>query len=83
MDLEVAEPSRERDVLLRGQRLVAEEDDLVVVQRLAQLGDDLVGQRGREIDAGDLGPHRRAELAGVEWPPAAARPAGPAPPPRG
>ena len=44
--LEVAEPPGEGDVLRGGEVLVAEEDDLVVEQGLADLGDDLVGQLG-------------------------------------
>ena len=69
MDLQVAEPACEGDVLLRRQRLVPEEDDLVVVERPAQLGDDLVRQLRAEVDARDLGPHRRTEPAGVEGTP--------------
>ncbi len=70
MDLQLAEAARERHVLVRVQGLVAEEDDLVVVQRLAQVGHDVVGQRRGEVDPGDLRAHRRADLPGVEVSPA-------------
>ena len=70
VNLQLAEAPGERDVLSRGQGLVPEEDDLVVVQRLAQLGDDVVGQLGRQVDARDLRPARRAQHAGVEGAPA-------------
>ena len=42
---ELAEAPREGDVLVGREWLVAEEDHLVVVERLPDVGDDLVGQR--------------------------------------
>ena len=47
MHLEVAEAAGERDVLRGGERLVAEEQHLVVEQGLAELGDgrDRAGRR--------------------------------------
>ena len=64
MDLQVAEAAREGHVLVRVHRLVPEEDDLVVVQRLAQLGHDVVGQGAvrstPEISAPTVAPSRRA-----------------------
>ena len=83
MDLQLAEAPRERHVLVGVQGLVPEEDDLVVVQRPAQVGHDVVGQRRGEVDPGDLRAHRRAERPGVEVAPAQRRPGDPAPPPRG
>ena len=70
MDLQGAEPPGERDVVLGRQRLVPEEDHLVVVERPAQLRDDLVSQLRGEVDTRDLRPDRRAEHAGVEAAPA-------------
>ena len=66
MDLQVPEAAREHDMLVRRERLVPEEDDLVVVQRLAQLGHHLVREGGSEVDSGDLRPHGRTELACIE-----------------
>ena len=42
-------------MLLRGYRLIAKEDDLVVVQGLSDVIDDGLGEVGREIDSTDFG----------------------------
>ena len=70
VDLQGAEPPGERDVLARCQRLVPEEDDLVVVERPAQFPDHLVRQFRGEVDTGDHRPDRRSEHARVEAAPA-------------
>jgi hypothetical protein len=59
-------------MLFRGQMLVVKENDLMVEQCLADLANDLLGERPGEIDASDFGaerardPHRAAlrHLAG-------------------
>src|SRR5580704_1789159 len=49
----------------RGQMLVVKENDLMVEQCLADLANDLVGERPGEIDAGDFGAERaRDPLSG-------------------
>ena len=63
---EVAEPAREGDVLRGGDRLVAEEEDLVVEQGLAHLGDHRVGQVVTQRDAVDLGADGGAHRRRVE-----------------
>jgi len=66
VDLEIAEPPGEDDVLDGGERLVAEEDHLGVQQGPADLGDRLVGKVGGQVDAGQLGARGRAERPNVE-----------------
>ena len=61
MRLEVAEAAGEREVLLGGDVLVAEEDDLVLEQRAMDLVERLVVERLGQVDASDLGADRRAE----------------------
>ena len=61
MLLEHAEAARERDLLLRSQLLVAEEDHLVVEETAGDLHERIVGQRLRQVDAGDLGPEMLAD----------------------
>ena len=51
------EPPAERDLLVGCERLLAEEDHLMVEQRPPDLRDDVVVELGREIDARD---HRAA-----------------------
>ena len=53
-------------MVVGGEGLVPEEDDLVVVEGLADLGDGGVGERGGEVDAGELGADGGTEGAGVE-----------------
>ena len=70
MDLEVPEAPGERHVTLGRERLVAEEEDLVVGEGLADFGHDVVGQLGPEVDAGDLPADGGPERPGVEVAPA-------------
>ena len=53
VDLEVAEPTGEGHVPLRGQRLIAEEDDFEVEQTATQLGHEGVGEVAGDVDARD------------------------------
>ena len=55
------EPQREREVLLVGQVLVAEEDDEVLEERRADRGDGGVVEGLAQVDAVDLGTDRRGE----------------------
>ena len=64
MGLERAEAAREGDVLLGGDVLVAEENDLVLEQRPMDLVERLVVYRLGQGDAVDLGPDRRAQRLG-------------------
>src|SRR6266481_5953285 len=58
-------PAAEGEMLFRGQMLVVKEDDLMVEQCLADLANDLVGERPGKIDAGDFGAERaRDPLSG-------------------
>ena len=57
----LADPAGEREELLGTEELVAEEDHEVLEPGPADLGDGLVDQVGREVDAGDLGPDRAGE----------------------
>src|SRR5438270_6492285 len=62
MDLELAEALGEGDMSRsRELWLVTEKDDLVVHQRLADLGGHLVGEVGPELDAAQLRTDRGAE----------------------
>ena len=51
VDLEFAETSGERHVLVGREGLVAEEDHLELVQGPADLGDQFIGERAAQIDA--------------------------------
>ena len=51
----------EREERRRVERLVAEEHDEVLQPRPPDLGHGLVGQIGREVDAGDLGAERAGD----------------------
>src|SRR5580704_15157058 len=58
MDLQLAEAAAEGEVLVGGQVLVAEEDHLVVGERVADFADRRVIELLRQVDAGDLGAER-------------------------
>src|SRR3954467_4287404 len=62
MDVQIAELAAEGEMLLRGDVLVAEEDHEVFGKRAMDLVHGAVGQRAREIDAGDLGADDRRQL---------------------
>ena len=66
MDLELAEPAGEGDVLVRGQRLVPEEEHLELVEALRELVDDRVVERAAEVDAVDLGADGGPDWTDVE-----------------
>jgi hypothetical protein len=66
MDLEVAEPPGERHVLGRRERLIAEEQDLELVEAAGELGDDLVGEWSAQVESLDLGADRHPDLADPE-----------------
>ena len=70
MNLEVPEAPGEGHMLARAHRLVAEEDDLVVEQGLADLADDRVGQLRRQVDPAELGADGRTDSLRVEVAPA-------------
>src|SRR5262245_37338652 len=55
MDGDLAEAAGERLVLGDIERLVAEEDDAMLVERVADLGHRAVVEILRDVDAGDLG----------------------------
>ena len=61
MDLEVAEIATEVEMLLRGDRLLAEEEHLVLQQTGAQRRDRRLVERLAEVDVADLGTDRRAQ----------------------
>ena len=62
MGFEGTEHAAERDVLFRGQVLVAEDENSVFGQRLPELFDGLVGHGGRKIDVRDLCTDHRRHL---------------------
>jgi hypothetical protein len=65
MDLQLAKPAAEGEMLFRGQMLVVKENDLMVEQCLADLANYLVGEWPGEIDASDFGAKRaRDPLSG-------------------
>jgi len=66
VDVDLPEPLGEGDVLLGRQRLVAEEDDAVFVQRAAQFVDARLVERFGEIDAEDFGAQRAGRRRDVE-----------------
>jgi hypothetical protein len=70
VDLEVAKAAGERNVRGSIERLLTEEQDLVVKQRLTQLADDLVGKISGEVDAAELSANGCSYLAGGEVLPA-------------
>ena len=55
MNFKFAKAGGKINVLLRGDGLVAKEDDLVFVQGLADVINDRLGEIGREINTADLG----------------------------
>ena len=55
MNFQFTKAGSKVNVLLRGHRLVAKEDDLVFVQGLADVINDRLGEIGREINTADLG----------------------------
>src|SRR5205085_990633 len=59
MDLERAEPARERDLLLVADRLVREHENQVLEPGPVDRGDRRVIERPREVDAADLGADQR------------------------
>ena len=61
MDLQFAEAAAEIEVLLRGQLLVAEEDDLMLKQCGPYRADDPVGEIARQIHARDFGAERAGD----------------------
>jgi hypothetical protein len=69
MNLQVAEPSTERDVTSTVESvLVAEEDHLPLQQCRPNGGDHVVGQGGREVNPADLGANRRREWFNLRAP---------------
>ena len=62
-----AEPLGERDLPGVVQALVAQEDHLVVEERLADLRDLVVAERRAGVDAGDLGADWPASLVTPMW----------------
>ena len=69
------EPAAEGDELLGVEALVAEEDDLMVEEGAADLGDRGVRQAGREVDPETTAPQAPATRATETWsygPPAGA-----------
>ena len=65
MDVQAAEPAAETFVVLGGQVLVAEHHHVVLQQGAADLGELVVGQVGREVDALDLRADHRRQRAHV------------------
>jgi len=51
----LAELAGERELLLRAQSLVAEEDDETIEESVADLRDDVALERARDVDAANLG----------------------------
>ena len=66
MHLELAEAAGERDVLLGGELLVAEEQHLVVDPGTGELFEHVVGERLRQVEALDDATERGADLADLE-----------------
>ena len=69
MDLQLAEAAPERDVLLDRDRLVADDEDLVVEPALAELVDLGVAGVG-QVDARDLGAEGAGDRVELDahWP---------------
>ena len=63
---EIAEAATERDLRRRREVLVAEEEDLVLAERVAQVGDRAVVEVGRQVEAADLGAQDAAHREHVE-----------------
>lgn len=55
MNFKLAKAGSKINMLLRGHRLIAKEDDLVLVKSLSNVIDDGLGEIGREINTADLG----------------------------
>jgi hypothetical protein len=66
VQVDLAPAPREGELPVRRQRLVAEEDHQVVVQRLADLAEHLVVEVARQVDALDLGAERAGDAADLE-----------------
>ena len=60
------EPAGEAFVVLGGQVLVAENDDVVLQQRTVDLRELLVRQLGRQVHPFDLGPDHRRQRTDVD-----------------
>jgi hypothetical protein len=63
MDFQVAEGAAQRDMLFAGQVLIAEEQNLMAVQKGAKRIAQFIGERFAEIDALDLRTDRRLQRA--------------------
>ena len=61
MRLDSAKMSGKRDLFARRQFLIPEQQNQIVVKRLAHRIDGLVGHRFRQIDPDDLGGKRRPQ----------------------
>ena len=61
MDVQLPEPPPEILLLVQRDVLVPEEDDPVLHQRIMHLGELMVAERARQIDAADLRTHRRRQ----------------------
>src|SRR5262245_12144282 len=55
MDMEIAEPPAECQMLLRRESLIPEEDDEVLCQRTMELVELAIGERLAQVDVADLG----------------------------
>src|SRR5689334_5873129 len=62
MKVQIAEQSSEREVLVLGQMLVAEEDHQILGERAVDLVERAIAERLRQIDAGDLAADDRRQL---------------------
>ena len=58
VDLQFAEAAAEGNVLLRGQLLLAKENDAIVDERPADFADHVVVEVARQVDAGNFGAER-------------------------
>ena len=61
-----AEAARERDILCRRQRLVAQHQHLAAEERLLDVGEPCVGKRLRKIDVGSFEPEAMAQRLHLE-----------------
>ena len=66
MNFQFTKAGSKVNMLLRGHRLVAKEDDLVFVKGLSNVIDDRLGEIGREINTADLGANGCTESLDLE-----------------
>ena len=70
IDRRLAKGPRQRQLLLRGQILIAEHDHFMLQPDSPEIADDIVGEiAGGKIDAGNFGAHRRRQPCNLQGKP--------------